>query len=381
MKVALGMVFFVFVVHIGGAFNLALAAEENIDFGITATKTKIKVGDGGEWPTYSSGDRHIVVDRKTVYAAFTNINSAGETEVCVAKSLDGGIKWKRRVVSHGPTIDSAGVAIAVGPNTDGTKIIHIAWGVNASIEGPKGGIYYSRNVHVPGRNYGVWSDPIIVSSPTSGNWPSGRAIAADGKGGVHIVYSGTNGIFYAKSSSYGQRFANEELVSTDDSNDHEHSIAVDSAGNAFVAWTVRIGPNPGLFLARKLVGSSAWGEQVKVEAADTLETPQLVVLDSSRLYIAYSGRALHVAITTTGGMSSADWQKIAVPPATNIGSTGFAVNAHGVLNIARDSQGIIYFARSKDSGTHWSTPAIISGSPTAPAQLPSLTVDAADKVF
>ena len=43
MKVALGMVFFVFVVHIGGAFNLALAAEENIDFGITATKTKIKV--------------------------------------------------------------------------------------------------------------------------------------------------------------------------------------------------------------------------------------------------------------------------------------------------------------------------------------------------
>lgn len=103
-------------------------------FGITAQKTKI--GDADGHPTYGPGQHNVVSDGNEVYTAYTNKNVIGEIEVCIGKSLDGGLKWERNeVIAHSIKIASDGASIAVGPdplNPPG-KIIHVAWGENDPI--------------------------------------------------------------------------------------------------------------------------------------------------------------------------------------------------------------------------------------------------------
>lgn len=347
------------------------AGGSSIAFGITAPKTKI--GDAGGHPTYGGGQHNIAVYGNEVYVAYTNINDyTNEREVCVGKSLDGGLTWQRsEVIAHGPNIDIDGAAIAVGPDLSNpaAKIIHVAWGELDPLTGQMA-IYYARQ---PGAGSGRVK--ISGSIPADGY---ARSLAADGVGGVHVSFSNSYGVYYSRSLDGGANFDTIGEV-IDNTYPNESSIAADSAGNVYVAWWYY---NQGVFFSRRLAGSGVWSPPVKMNGAIPLSYVSLAVQDVNHIYIAWGGnpQQLTVASTANGGLNAVDWIQNAVIN-HRVDNPSIVVDATGVVSIVwADTTATTwgtYFSRSTDGGRRWTTPIYVDST----RRFPNLAVDSNGKVY
>src|SRR6266545_1075565 len=81
--------------------NAFAAGAGSIEFGIAAVRSKVDYGTY----LYSPGQHSIVVKGSEVYVAYPSRNAAGDYEVCIGKSLDGGVSWERpEIVASSPNI-------------------------------------------------------------------------------------------------------------------------------------------------------------------------------------------------------------------------------------------------------------------------------------
>ncbi len=353
---------------VAAVLGLALAAPAlaagggSINFGIDAPMAKL--GDAPfESVTYGGGFHNIAICQwetsVLVYAAFGSRNSSGENEICVAASDNGGQIWEpTELLALGPTIDITGPAIAIDPDCNK---IHVAWGDGNSV-------FYSRGWP----NW--WSAPVNVGTGDGYT----VSIAADVNGGVHIAFRGIGGILYSRSSDFGATF--DEIAVPITNIGGQPSIAVDNLGNAYVAFTGNIYPDPEqvYFMKRDYI-TGVWSEPVAVEGSFPVASlPSIAVYDDSNIYIAWNrdNYDVYVAATSNGGATPQDWSQH--PVETDPNWTGqyasLVVDANGVLNLAWDTGSLetIYFARSSDGGAKWTTPALAAQSL---ADFPNIAVD------
>jgi hypothetical protein len=327
----------------------AAAGGGGISFGVAAPYVKVAeggVGLNGAW------ERNVAVNGSEVDLGEGNVTSAGEYEAAVVRSLDGGVTWQRaEVLAHGGSVDPSGVALAWGPNPAiaGAKILHAAFGTMQTSTG--GALLYDRYLG------GSWTTAVAVNGAVTAR-DGARSIAADAAGGVHVAFVGDGGgVYYSRSADGGATWTEiaTQLVPPT-VNVQQASIAVDAAGDLFLAWNIAYGP--GTWFMRRSANAMAWSAPVQVNDQNA-GPPALAVLDTNRVYIGYwyggpfgSSRGVNVDASTNGGAS---WTSHAVPSAMSNG-VALAVDANGSLSFAWDTSSGVLFARSANGGATWTAP-------------------------
>ncbi len=362
-----------------------LARAASVD-GAVAT-SQVKIGDvdarrnNETDPTAGAGGHNIAVSGGTVYAAYTAENAAGEREVRLATSIDGGLTWgAAEVIAHDPAIMPGGAGIAVGRDTaSGLDIVHVAWEVLGSYGTT---VYYARSLRSPYNDY-VWSTPIAASG--SLGISGSRSIAVDTTGAVHIAYRGQGALISGYQAVYYSH-------STDGTNFDEigtqispyaywafpSNISVDAGGTAYVAWrSGDYASNGATFVAVRSGGSAQWTAS-SIESPAVYDPPSLALCDSSHIYvgaIAPTG-AVEVLATANGGLS---WTTSVVAPTSTYGGRPALVASPGcsLAAVYPTSNGIVV-SHNTTSGS-WTKAIVLS--PDQGISLPNAAIDASSKVI
>ncbi len=186
------------------------------------------------------------------------------------------------------------------------------------------------------------------------------ALALDAADNPHLAWVGvtsaqtrTQDIYYSRSADGGRAFGPVVQVSLGNNsgvNPREPSLAVDSRGAVFVAWTnpdVRIGQQD-VLLARSVDGSR-------------FEAP--VNLSSAAYWMGHLTDLPVLGVDPSGNVTAA-WRQMVGNPLKNF-----------------DPQRDVFYARSTDGGLRWSTPVNISTNVGDTLQPPTLTVDRDGRVY
>ena len=347
-----------FVALAGIAPGIAAAAGM-ISFGITAPYTKV---GGGAAPLWNPSQTHVGVSGNDVYVAHGETTAAGDNEVLVAHSADGGLTWDAgTVVAHGPgLVPSGAVAVSADPAAPGSVIVHVVYGAMTDAYG-NGSVYYT---HLRG---GAWSTPVLVSGTSTVAADSG-AVAADPSGKVFIVYAASSTIRGSRSGDAGDNFyVLDGAVSLQAGS--RPSVTFDSAGDEFVAWA----DDAGIWFARR--NNIEFGFEPPVYAGNGYKggSPVLVALDASHLYVAYDwGMALGssgiaLSASTNGGATFTSRNVVV----GKTGNVGLAVSSTGALSLAYDGNGIV-LQRSTNGGSTWSSPVAVDAA--LGSEFPSLAL-------
>ena len=347
----------VLVALVGLAPGFAAAAGA-ISFGITAPYTKV---GGGAAPLWNPSQAHVAVSGNDVYVAYGEVTAAGDNEVLVGHSSDGGLTWDAgTVVAHGPGLVPTGaVAVSGDPSAPGSVIVHVVYGAMTDAYG-NGSIYYT---HLRG---GAWSSPVLVSGSSTATADSG-AVAANANGHVSIVYAASSATRRSESGDGGDGFyVLDGIVGPAGS---RPSVTLDTAGDEFVAWA----DNAGIWFARR--NSLAFDFGAPVYAGNTYKggSPVLVSLDANHLYIAYDfGMALGsfgiaLSASTDGGATFTSRNLTT----TQTGHVGLAISSSGALSLAYDANGIV-LQRSTNGGSSWTSPVAVDAA--LGSEFPSLAL-------
>ena len=345
-------------VLVGIAPRIASAAG-TISFGITAPYTKV---GGGAAPLWNPSQTHVAVSGNDVYVAYGETTAAGDDEVLVGHSTDGGLTWDAgTVVAHGPGLVATGaVAVAADPATPGAIIVHVVYGAMTDAYG-NGNIYYT---HLRG---GAWSTPVLVSYTSTAVADSG-AVAASPSGHVSIVYAANSMIRRSESGDGGDNFYVQDGIVSGQSGSRP-SVALDAADDEFVAWA----DNTGIWFARRNYRAFDFGAPVYAGNGYNGISPVLVAQDANHLYIAYNwGMALGsygiaLSASTDGGASFTSHNVVL----SQMGNVGLAVSSTGVLSLAYDGNGIV-LQRSTNGGSSWTSPVAVDAA--VGSEYPSLAL-------
>ncbi len=334
-----------FVALVGLAPGFAAAAG-TISFGITAPYTKV---GGRAAPLWNPSQTHVAVSGNDVYVAYGETTAAGDNEVLVGHSSDGGLTWDAgTVVAHGPGLVPTGaVAVSADPSAPGAVIVHVVYGAMTDAYG-NGSIYYT---HL---RAGAWSAPVLVSYASTAVADSG-AVAASPSGHVSIVYAASSMIRRSESGDGGDNFYVQDGIVSGQSGSRP-SVALDAADDEFVAWA----DNAGIWFARRNYRAFDFGAPVYAGNTNKGGSPVLVSLDANQLYIAYDwGMALGsygiaLSASTDGGVTFTSRNVTT----TQTGHVGLVVGSTGVLSLAYDANGIV-LQRSTNGGSSWTSPVAV----------------------
>jgi hypothetical protein len=348
-------------------------------FGVAAAPFT-KIGDSEtSGNQYATGYHNLVRNGSELYfvygvqggwgngvAADGTVQSAqAEDAIRVTVSLDAGVTWPVSVpVVHG-VVDMNGLGIALGPDpldpaasrlhvVFASRIARAAMHTWAKVSRANGAVTVG-SFSVPTR---VSAEGVTVQTYTT-------AIAADGLGGVHVLYTGywfptpetfAEALLHSESHDGGATFAAPTALLPYGG---EPSIAADAAGNVFLA--VGAGAPEGwtpMFL-RRLAGG-AWSAPAAIPGslANVTANVSLAVRDVDHVYVAWgnssdTGYALAVARTDRGGTDTADW--LVRKDVAEGDENSLAVSPTGALGLAYTDGGIVYFVRSLDDGATWTT--------------------------
>jgi len=279
---------------------------------------------------YESARTRIGLDaQNNISVVWDQQHVGGVTEIIYTRSADHGTTWSTQVdISHANT-ESIYPDLAIGTPGD----INVVW---QKALGAQYDIFFGRSAD----SGSTWSEPLNISKTTLKS--TSPAIAVDLSGNVNVVWSevvkfGSTAVFY-KDCLYFSRSTNSGVFFSAPLNIAETicpcypAIAVDPAGRIFVAY--RNG------------GCSAVGEILYMLSGDggsSWSAPKLLSID---------------------------------PEDANL--PAFAVDSNGYINLvwqqAVSNSWEIFFSRSTDIGSTWSTPVNISQT-SGNSQHPSITVD------
>jgi hypothetical protein len=226
------------------------------------------------------------------------------------------------------------------------------------------------------------------------------SIAVDGAGNIYVVWkeyrNGENDIYFAKSTDGGNSFSASKRVNDDGigKTQDQPSIAVDSAGNIYIAWRdSRDNYNWDIYFANSTDGGQTFSSNKRVnDFASSLQYEPSIALDSiGNIYIAWEDDRngdydIYFSNSTDGGNTFSPSMKI------NDDSDGVyqyypSVAGGGPGNVyitwmdPREGSFDIYFTRSVDGGDTFSTNKKINDDVGSASQSsPSIAVDEAGKI-
>ena len=140
------------------------------------------------------------------------------------------------------------------------------------------------------------TEVISTESTSESKYPS---LITDSVGNVHLVWqdhtnymgAGTDfDIFYKRWDAFSSSWTATEVVSTESTGDSESlSLAVDSVGNAYIAWQDYTGSGNYILYKKWLVSSASWTvtEVVSTESLGLSYYPSLAVDSEDNIHIAW----------------------------------------------------------------------------------------------
>lgn len=250
-------------------------------------------------------------------------DSPGNLDVFFTRSADGGTTFSAPKNISNDSSDSGSPTVAADSNGN----IYVVWENDSGVLG----ISFSRSTD-GGANF---SAPVILSTNTGGS--VSPQIAVDRNGNVNLAWEDdigmTSDVTFARSSDHGATFSAPKSLSLNVGNSNSVQVAVDFNGNINAVWENDSPGNFDIFFSRSTDGGLNFSTPQNVSNSPGLSrTPQLA-LDS-------------------GGNINVLWADNAPP------------------NSSTD----IFYARSANGGTSFSTPQNLSSNAGFSAN-PSLAID------
>lgn len=326
--------------------------------------------------TNEQGAPSIILDKDgNIYITWTNVISLTDTDIYFSKSTDKGLSFTDTVRVNDVTLGVQGVSrIAVGK--DGT--IYVVWSDARTIISSD--IYLSKST-----DGGKTFSTSVRVNDTTGGTQAFQDIAIDGSGNIYVVWhdsrSGTNNIYFSKSTDGGATFSTSKRV--DDSttrNQYFPVIVLDGNRNIYVSWLDnRNGTNVyDIYFSKSEDGGSTFKTNVKVGQISSNLTsipnqgPSLTLgLNEKKtgynVYIVFEVKAsgggpgdIYLAKSTDGGITFSSSVKVNDVISDDQGSPKIDVDGRGdVYVIWQDKRNgadyDVYFSKSTDTGSTFSS--------------------------
>jgi hypothetical protein len=185
---------------------------------------------------------------------------------------------------------------------------------------------------------------------------NGTDIAIDASGAKHVVWAANTGIWYASgSTSYEADQVTKQAPQLDRAGPLGWpSVAVDAAGNPWVAYTVSTGA--GLDVTLATPGADGWTAEVVASTdpcagCDTAPRTQVVVTDAGPEVVYVDGAAASVMAAVNDGENG--WTSFAIETGVSGAGLSAAVGGDGtILASYYTGSGEVHVASSTD-GTTW----------------------------
>lgn len=370
-----------------------LPAEESRSFG-----ENVLVNTPGFW---DSGVPEIALAPDGVIYVVWN-TAHGDDSIYIAKSIDGGRSFccQRRVNDDAVNATQSYPSVAVGP--DGS--VHVAWSDyrndldrrwthDGGIDGINDDdIYYATSV-----DGGLTFLPNVKVNDDVGTRQSThmhRFLAVDHDNKVHIAWgdlrSGKEEVYYANSTDGGLTFNPNVKVSDIDGNASNPSLAINSKGTVFVAWSGHLNESLGsrIFLSRSSDGGVSFDESRMVSAPPGYyhqTSPEIAVsgefvgvvwvLEGVSEVTAFFAGSLDAGDSFSQSTRVAD-----IDPDIPEWDPSVVVNATGYVAVSwkdrRTSEYDIYFSESHDFGQSFEPDVRVNDDGTMYYQfMPSVAVD------
>jgi hypothetical protein len=218
-------------------------------------------------------------------------------------------------------------------------------------------------------------------------------IAVDSSGHINMIWldntPGNFSVFFSRSSDGGGTFSSPLNLSNNPGGSANGArVGVDSAGNIYVAWFDGSSGTPGIFFRRSTDGGATFSSAMSQPAT---QGALMAVDPAGKIYLAWtasdnSGIArLVFSRSLDGGATFSNPLTISNPSVTAI-LGAIALDASGNINVAwteaAPPQGLdtIYFSRSTDGGTTFSSPSQVTNSGGPMLRVAGLAVDASGSI-
>jgi hypothetical protein len=342
-----------------------------VDFQVDGVKSKIGTGDD----TFSGGQRSLVyydgdAGYGPSYFAVWQGYTDNSTTIMFAEGWDTGRNWGPDVTVAGSTnYTGAGQAIAVigDPNGQAPNIkplITVLWKEKDE--------FNVHNVMIANSiNYGgSWNimgpvNDVAVTSSSGQN----ASLAVDSAGNIYVAwFANADNDMYVSSSTDGGANWNVTKVSSIYTGGTGSSIDVDPSGNVYVTWTGY--PNT-LYFAKSTDGGASW--IYSPIASSQMKSTSMDVVDENNIYIALGDGGVYCHYTNNGGQS---WSVAEVEASGSYLEPSIIVGSNGDVNVSWDIGGNVYFARKQLKKSSFGDPVLVYGG----GVYTNLAVDADNKV-
>ncbi len=236
----------------------AQSTDEGLTFSVNG-----RVDDSGNDTSVQEFPSMAIDQSGTIYVAWSHWLS-GNAQIRLARSIDGGASFEPSVRVDDP-FPGASIADAPSVTAHASGNVYVSWSDNRNSSSH---VYLSKSID-GGQSFGpdIQVDDATVKSRGS------SSIKADAVGNIYAVWidarNDKQDIYFAKSINGGLSFNKNIPVSYVDNDNIDQlypSLAVDSIGTVYVAWTDKrdnLERNP--FLAISTDGGAAFGEAIRVD--------------------------------------------------------------------------------------------------------------------
>lgn len=246
----------------------------------------------------------------------------------------------------------------------------------------------------------TWTDPNVkVNTDTGTALQFSPDIAVDDDGNIYAAWEdtrdGDRNIYFGKSTDGGATWTDPNVRVNSDAgtaNQEGAAIAVDSAGNIYVAWDDNRNGDYDIYFAKSTDGGATWTDpNIRLnsdEGATTQAKPILDVSPSDTIYAAWTDMRngnsdVYLTYSADGGSTwlDSDRKINSDVGTTDQSSPALDFDSSGTIYAAwtdkRNGDSDIYFAKSMNGGTTWTNPnlKINSDLGTKDQFQPTITVD------
>lgn len=374
-------------------------------FGAYDFTQNIRINDAAQANQWTSRGGSLAYANGNTYAAWTdqrNSDAWDRSDIYFAKSTDGGKTFGQNIkVNDNPAgtlrtgiadiaTDNSGQYIYVLYRIADDESMHLARSID-------GGVTFEPSIDVEKR--GCRSSYMGVGSMT-----------VDNEGNVYVVWeerggggcSKTPGIYMDKSTDHGKSFSQKihlhkkVYVSIDFTGTlaQANDVAVDDAGNIFVAWMDDY-PTAKIVIAASTDGGKSFGHQTVIDSSSTPQhDPQIIAHGNGEVWVAWQvGRGINIVHSTDMGQTFS--QAVKVNDLNNSAYPSMAQGSDGKFYVAYASYGDndwgtlggIYMTWSEDNGATFKPSINVNDQPIGPLDeygnigFPSIAVSEQGQVY
>jgi len=311
----------------------------------------------------------IAVDGSNIYVVWQdNTPDLSNEEIYFKRSVDGGVKWtadKRLTNNAGGNYNSYNPTIAVdGPN------IYVVW--EESYE-----IYFKRSVD----GGDTWTtNKRLTNNAGYSQYP---AIAVDGSN-IYVVWTdstpGNYEIYFKRSVDGGDTWTTNKRLTNNAGGSVYPAIAVDGS-NIYVVWQDTTPGNSEIYFKKSVDGGTTWATNKRLTNNSGGSVYSAIAVDGPNIYVVWYDNSpgnyeIYFKKSNDGGTIWTTNKRLT----TNAGassSPAIAVDGPDISVVWADSTPgnyEIYFKKSNDGGATWTTDKRLTNNALG-SMFPAITVD------